>query len=72
MILVQVNIRLVTEDTTMCLTDATNIIARNPDERKKKAALRVLKEKMKKRRKEIAERIADIDRGLQAIENMIK
>jgi hypothetical protein len=56
----------------MCLTDATNIIARNPDERKKKAALRVLKEKMKKRRKEIAERIADIDRGLQAIENMIK
>jgi F0F1-type ATP synthase membrane subunit b/b' len=56
----------------MCLTDATNIIASNPDERTKKAALKALKEKMKKRRKEIADRIADIDRGLQAIENMIK
>ena len=66
----QVNIRSVTEGTAMCLTDATNIITNNHDAKKKKAALRILKEKMKKRRKYLAERIADIDRGLQAIEKM--
>jgi hypothetical protein len=51
----------------MCLTDATNLISHDPSNKKQKAALKALKKKLLKRKKELDAQVKDIVQGLKKV-----
>jgi hypothetical protein len=55
----------------MCLTDATNLIAYDPKDKKQKAALSELKKKMVERKEFMERKLKDIDRALKKIDKCL-